>query len=225
MDASSCSTCSYANNKRAAVECAMCGTALRTSGAAVSAKRPASHVLQASAAVASKPSKLSRKKVAVANKPPPQDQHPPMHPSGVVLDIVGTNRGDRGRSCEEHLDACGTAVLMDDAVIRIRKEQILVEDFKAGKGKMKEETALTVNWVSDGIDRCRVGFLSRAYVPHAKLWDGVLCQVVFVGSADNPSSVVRRKCHHYCGYARVAVISALLGGAKVFEDKYEAMMD
>jgi hypothetical protein len=96
-----------------------------------------------------------------------------MHPSGVVLDIVGTNRGDRGRSCEEHLDACGTAVLIDDAVVRIRKEQILVEDFKAGKGKMKEETALTVNWVSDGIDRCRVGFLTRAYIPHAKLWDGL----------------------------------------------------
>ena len=229
MDASSCSlwqcsTCTHANNKRAAVECEMCGTALQMSGAAVSAKRPASPVLQASAAVASKTSKLSRK-VAVAKKPPPQDQHPPMHPSGVVLDIVGTNRGDCGCSCEEHLAACGTAVLMDDAVVRIQKEQILVEDFKAGKGKMKEETALTVNWVSDGIDRCRVGFLPKAYVPHAKLWDGVLCQVVFVGSADDPSSVVRCKCHHYCGYARVAVISALPRGAKVFEDKYEAMMD
>ena len=92
----------------------MCGAALRMSGAAVSAKRPASPVLQASAAVASKPSKLSRM-VAVAKKRPPQDQHPPMHSSGVVLDIVGTNRGDGGRSCEEHLDACGTAVLMDDA--------------------------------------------------------------------------------------------------------------
>ena len=97
----------------------MCGAALRMSGAAVSAKRPTSPVLQASAPVVSKPSKLSRK-VAVAKKPPPQDQHPPMHPSGVVLDIVGTNRG--GRSCEEHLDVCGgTAVLMDDAVVRIRK--------------------------------------------------------------------------------------------------------
>ena len=228
MDASSCSlwqcsTCTYANNKRGAVECEMCGTAVRMCGAAVRAKRPASPVLQASATVASKPSKLWRK-VAVAKKPPPQDQHPPMHPSGVVLDIVGTNRDDRGRSCEEHLDACGTAVLMDNAIIRIQKEQILVEDFKAGKGKMKEETALTVNWVSDGIERCRVGFLPKAYVPHAKLWDGVLCQVVFVGSADDPSSVVRRKCHHYCGYARVAVISALPRGAQVFEDKYEAMM-
>jgi hypothetical protein len=217
--------CSYANNKRAAVECEMCGAALRMSGAAVSAKRPASPVLQASATVASKPSKLSRKKVAVAKKPLPQDHHPPMHPSGVVLDIVGTNRGDRGRSCEEHIDACGMVVLMDDAVVRIRKEQILVEDFKARKGKMKEEMALTVNWVSDGIDRCRVGFLPKAYVPHAKLWDGVLCQVFFVGSADDPSSVVRCKFHHYCGYACVAVISALPRGAKVFEDKYEAMMD
>jgi len=220
MDASSCSlwlcsTCTYAKNKGAGVECEMCSTS-------VCAKRPASPV-HASVAVASKPSKLSRK-VAVAKKPPPQDQHPPMHPSGVVLDIVGTNRGDCGCSCEEHLDACGMRVLMDDAVIRIRKEQILVEDFKAGKGKMKEETALTINWVSDGIDRCRVGFLPKAYVPHAKLWDGVLCQVVFVGSADDPSSVIRRKCHHYCGYARVAVISALPRGAKVFEDKYEAMM-
>jgi len=122
MDASSCnlwlcSRCTYAKNKRAAVECEMCGAAVR-------AKRPALPV-HASVTAAPKPSKLSRK-VAVAKKPPPQDQNPPMHPSSVVLDIVGTNRGDRGCSCEEHLDACGTAVLMDDAVVRIRKEQILV---------------------------------------------------------------------------------------------------
>ena len=220
MDASSrslwqCSTCTYAENKWAAVDCEMCGAVVR-------AKRPASPV-PVSIAVASKPNKLSRK-TAVARKPPPQDPPPPTHPSGVVLDVVGTNRGDCGRSCEVHPDSCGTAVLVDDAVIRIRKEQILVEDFKAGKGKMKEETALTANWVSDGIDRCRVGFLPKAYVPHAKLWDGVLCQVVFVASADDSSSVVRRKYHHYCGYVRVAVISALPSGAKVFKDKYEAMM-
>ncbi len=54
---------------------------------------------------------------------------------------------------------------------------------------MKEETALTVSWVSDGIDRCRVGFLPRAYIPHAKLWDGVLCQVVLW---------VRSCCSYFC---------------------------
>jgi hypothetical protein len=69
LDASSCSlwqcsTCTYAKNKGAAVECEMCGAAVR-------AKRPASPV-HASVAVVSKPSKMPRK-VAVAKKPPPQD--------------------------------------------------------------------------------------------------------------------------------------------------------
>ena len=43
MDASSCSLwqcskCTHANDKRAAVECEMCGAALQMSGAAVSAQ-------------------------------------------------------------------------------------------------------------------------------------------------------------------------------------------
>ena len=37
---------------------------------------------------------------------------------------VGTNRGNRGRSCEEHPDGCGAVVLTDDVIICIRKEQI-----------------------------------------------------------------------------------------------------
>jgi hypothetical protein len=149
MEASSrshwqCSTCTYAENKWAAIECEMCG-------AAVCTKRPASPV-PASVAVAPKPSKLSRKTAVAKKKPPPQDPPPPMHPSGVVIDVVETNRGDHGHSCEEHPDACGTAVLTDDVIVRIRKEQILIKDCFRGKGKMKEETALTINWVSDGID-------------------------------------------------------------------------
>jgi hypothetical protein len=83
----------------------------------------------------------------------------------------------------------------------------------------------TVNWVSDGIDRCRIGFLPKAYVPHAKMWDGALCQVVYVGAADDPSSIFCQKFHHCCGYARVLVISALGGDIKGFHDKYKAMMD
>jgi len=154
----------------------------------------------------------------------PQDPPPSTHPSGVVIDVVGTSRGNHGCSCEEHPDCCGAALFAADVVVRVRKEQILVKDYLLGKGRMREETALTVNWVSDGIDRCRVSFLPKAYVPHAKLWDGALCQVVFVGAADDPSSIVRRKFHHCCGYARVPVISAISGDVKVFDDKYEAMM-
>ena len=148
MEASSrshwqCSTCTYAKNKWAAVKCEMCGMAVRM-------KCPVSPI-PASVAVAPKPSKLLRKTAAAKKKPPPQDPPPPMHPSGAVIDVVEMNRGDRGRSCEEHPDACGMAVLTDDIVVRIQKEQILIKDCLLGKGKMKEETALTVNWVSNGI--------------------------------------------------------------------------
>ncbi len=164
-------------------------------GAAVPAKHPAS-LVYASVAMASQPNKLLRKTAVAKKKPPPQDPPPSTHPSGVIIDVVGTSRGNRGHSCEEHPDGCGAAVLAVDVVVCVRKEQILVEDYILGKGRMREETALTVNWVSDGIDRCHVGFLPKAFVPHAKLWDGALCQVVFIGAADGPSSIVRRKFHH-----------------------------
>jgi hypothetical protein len=221
MDSSSrslwqCSTCNYAKNTWAAVECKMCG-------AVISSKRPALPV-PASVAVASKRNKLARK-TAVAKKPPPQDPPPPVHPSGIIVNIVGTNRGDRGRRCEEH-DVCGLAVLAEDVLVRVRKEQILVPDNIAGKGKMKEQTALTVNWVSDGIDRCRVNFLPQAYNAQGRLWNGVLCQVVSVGSPKDPCAYVRRKCHHYCGYARVAVVSNVPVGVKeIADNRFEAMAE
>ena len=57
------------------------------------------------------------------------------------------------------------------------------------------------------------------------MWDGALCQVVYVVAADDPSSIVCQKFHHCCGYAHVVVISALGRDIKVFDDKYEAMID
>jgi hypothetical protein len=99
-------------------------------GAVIRAKRPASPV-PSSDAVASKPSKATK-------KAPPQVPPPPTHPSGVVVDVMGTNRGDRGRSCEEHPDGCGATVLADDIIVRIRKEQILIEDYLLGKGMMRD---------------------------------------------------------------------------------------
>ncbi len=79
--------------------------------------------------------------------------------------------------------------------------------------------------MSNGIDRCRIGFLPKAYIPHAKMWDGALCQVMYVGAVDDPSSIVCHKFHHCCGYTRIAVISALGGDIKVFDDKYNAIID
>ena len=68
-----------------------------------------------------------------------------------VVDIVGIGIGDRGRSCEEHT-VCGS-VLQPDVLVRLLKEEVMVE------GRI--ETAICVYWVTDSVERCRVGFLPR----------------------------------------------------------------
>ena len=80
------------------------------------------------------------------------------HPPGVVVEIVGTLMGDRGRSCDEHA-VCGS-VLEEDMIVRLRKVQVLVDGC--------EETAIACIWVTDGVDRCRVGFLMHKWLcmPH-----------------------------------------------------------
>ena len=40
------------------------------------------------------------------------------HPPGIVIEIVGTDAGDRGHTCEEHPDNCGV-VLEEDVVVRL----------------------------------------------------------------------------------------------------------
>jgi hypothetical protein len=134
---------------------------------------------------------------------------PAIRPMATVLEIVGTSKADRGRRCEEH-SCCGKEVLVEDVVLRLRREQILVPN-RLGSG-YREETAYTVNWVTDGQDRCRVGFLPRAYVAQGGLFDGVLCQVVSIGNAFDDDHNERAKVKHACGYARAQVISPLNEG-------------
>ncbi len=112
---------------------------------------------------------------------------PSRHLSGIILDDVGIAGTNRGRSCKEH--ACCGDILENDVLFKLCREKILVLDAIARGGKMKEETAITVNWVSDGIDCCFVGFLSRAFVVQGSIWDGVLCQVVEVFQKDDPSKL------------------------------------
>jgi hypothetical protein len=123
------------------------------------------------------------------------------HPSGITFEIVGIERGDRGCSCEEH-DVCGT-VVEEDTLLRLRKEQILVDG--------QEETAISCYWVTDGIDRCRVGFLKRHMVKHVRRFDGALVQVTKVLSADpRVSDTAERKMHHQNhGCALGAIVSEL----------------
>ncbi len=128
---------------------------------------------------------------------------PAIRPMATVLEVVGTARADRGRRFEEH-SCCGKEVLVEDVVVRLRREQILVPN-RLGRG-YPEETAYTINWVTDGQDRCRIGFLPRAYVAQGGLFDGVLCQVVSIGNAFDDNHNERAKVKHACGYARAQVI-------------------
>jgi len=110
------------------------------------------------------------------------------HPPGIIVDIVGIEKGDRCRSCEEH-DVCGE-VVEEDTLLHLRREKILVDG--------KEETGIACYWVTDGIDRCRVGFLKRHMVNHAWRFDGALVQVTKVFSTDpHCCDSAERKMHHH----------------------------
>jgi len=126
------------------------------------------------------------------------------HPSPVVLHIVGTEADDRGRSCEEHL-CCGE-VLQEDVVVRLRKVQIVVDG--------KEETAVAAVWVTDGMERCRVGFLQRHMVKHAARYDGALAQVTKVLSANNDDMAERHLFYKNKGCCYATVITSLMPGTE-----------
>ncbi len=95
------------------------------------------------------------------------------HPPGIVVEIVGTEAGDRGHTCKEHTLNCGE-VLEEDVAVHLQKVQVVVDG--------REEMAIAAIWVTDGIDRCRVGFLKRHMVQHAARFDGALAQVAHVFS-------------------------------------------
>ena len=121
----------------------------------------------------------------------------PYHPSGILVDIVGINASDKGRSCEEHAN-CGS-VLKIDTLVRFRSIQIWCSG--------EEETALAVYWVTDGIDRCRVGFLPRHLLKHKTAYNGKLAQIVeFVADSDSPAD--RAKSHRCYGLCRAVLVEA-----------------
>ncbi len=72
--------------------------------------------------------------------------------TGAKFDIVGTNIGDRGRSCKAH-HVCGVQV-EEGTVVTLKREIILVDGL--------EEVAMAV-YLAGG-RRCRVGFTPRHLV-------------------------------------------------------------
>ncbi len=124
------------------------------------------------------------------------------HPPGIVVEIVGTEANDQGRSCKEHLVNCGK-VLELDVVVRLQMVQIM--------GEGRKETVIAAIWVTDGMDRCRVGFLPRHMVTHAAHYDGLLAQGTRVLSVDPTCCDLaeRRMHHHNRGCCLATIISCL----------------
>ena len=138
----------------------------------------------------------------------------PFHPTGVVVEIVGTIMSDRGRSCEHH--ACCGDVLVEDVVVRLRKVQITTDG--------KEETAIAAIWVTNSCDRCRVGFLPRHMVAHAAVYDGALAQVTAVLSGDREkwNTKERNKYHKMRGCCRPTIISMHGSNGEIGNDASDA---
>ncbi len=93
--------------------------------------------------------------------------------------------------------------LEPDVVVGLWKVQVMVEE--------KEETAFAAVWVTDGIYRCRVGFLHCHMVKQAAQYNGVVVQVTRVFSSDAGACdlVERRMYHHNRGCCLTTIISGL----------------
>ena len=66
------------------------------------------------------------------------------HPHGNGIDILGTEEGSNGRTCENHTVASGR-LLEEDMVLRLRKCQIIDEHGY-------ETTVIAAHWVTEGND-------------------------------------------------------------------------
>ncbi len=135
-------------------------------------------------------------------------------PGRLVIDISGIALSDRGCKCREHNVCCGE-VLDVDKVVCLHPEEIPVPDDFLGEGNMRKETDITVNWVTNGFERCRVGFLPPGYVLDAARYDGALCQVIEVFDIAQSSCISQSsrakwaKWNKHNGFACAVVISKL----------------
>jgi hypothetical protein len=76
---------------------------------------------------------------------------------------------------------------------------------------MRKQTAITVNWVTNRFEQCHVGFLLLLYVSNAALYDDALCLVIEVFDIDESFCANWAKWNKHNGFARVMVISKLIG--------------
>ena len=120
------------------------------------------------------------------------------HPQGTTVEVVGLRSGSSGRNCEEHA-VCGM-VVEQDVVLRIRR--VFVDT-----GDGRSVLALAAYWISDGIDRCRVGYLPKHLVKNSQEYDGRLIQVTELYQ-NHSSDTLRKKNDRNRGVCLCAMIDS-----------------
>ena len=131
------------------------------------------------------------------------------HPSGIIVDVVGIEEPSRGQSFDVH-DTCGD-IMAVDTIVWFRAVQLLGD-------QGKEETAIPAYWVTDGIDRCRVGFLPPDSVKHKSDFDGKLAQVTELLSKSTQAAD-RKKSHRNRGVSCIVIIEVEVKETPIFRSK------
>jgi hypothetical protein len=136
------------------------------------------------------------------------------HPDGLCVDIVCTIASDCGRSCNDH-PFCSEGVALD-IVVSFWPEMIHVTGATDG-GPGRDEPAVVVYWVTDGINACCISFLPWHMIHHAAHYDGVLGKITATFSGTHLNYAICKKWHRNMGFCRAAIIPPLNGEAPVVE--------
>ena len=106
------------------------------------------------------------------------------HLPATISKIVSTTQSLQGHSCEAH-HVCGTVVSVG-IVVCLCKDQMMIEG--------EEQSAITVYWVNDGIDRCNVSFLCSHLKKDVNPYTKALAQVLEM--YDNSSISTAKHCKY-----------------------------
>ncbi len=103
---------------------------------------------------------------------------------------------------------CRDEVLKEDVVVCLRTVQLVVD--------RKEEKAIEVVWVTDGMDCYHVSFLPHHMVRHAPLYNGALAQntCVFNQNPADCDSTGRRTYHKNHRYTHAVIVLDLVNLSK-----------
>ncbi len=114
--------------------------------------------------------------------------------TGRVVDMLGLELGIAVAPARSIVSVEGYLPLV---LVRLVKEEIQVGD--------NFEVAISVYWVTDSVEHCRVGFLPRFMIPYADSFNGLLAQVADVFDESVASPSIRKKVHHNHGFCNATI--------------------